>query len=148
MDDSDHTHGTVNSVESAIEVLERGLTLNLQNLDTASSDLGRHSRTVDRMRVILANRKDLTDLRRALVLEQRAFLTVRRRLVHGFLSTGIHLQLLDICKTRPKTSSFKDELAWKRLFDDVIKVIKEELVAAEGAFFGIAEEERRLCPYQ
>jgi len=144
---SGHTRDTVDSVESAIETLECGLTLNLQNLDAASSDLDRHSRTVDRMNVVLAHRSDLTDIRRALVLEQRAFLAVRRQLVHGLLATGIHLHFLDICKARPSMLSFEDEFSWKRQFDDVIKVVKEELVAAEGAFVGIAEEERQLCSY-
>ena len=100
------------------------------------------------MHVVLTHRGDLTDLGHALVLEQRAFFTVRRRLVHALLSTGIHLHLSDVCKTRPAALSFRDELAWKRQFDEVIKVVKEELIAAEEAFVGIAEDEGRLRQYQ
>jgi hypothetical protein len=147
VDDSGGTPHAINSVESALDVLERGLALNLKYLDVVSSDVDRHSRAVDRMQVILAHRGDLTGLRQALVLEQRAFFAVRRQLVHVFLSTKMHLNFLEVFRTRPQTSSFESELAWKRRFDDVIKLVKEELVAADGAFDGIAEEERRLRPY-
>ena len=147
MDNSGDTPNTVGSVESALDVLERGLALNLQHIDAVSRDVDRHSRAASCMRVVLTQRKDLPDLKRALVLEQRAFFAVRRQLVHVFLATGMHLHFLSVCKTRPETSSFNNELNWKREFDDIIGVIKEELTAAEGAFVGIAEEERRLRSY-
>ncbi|KAF9644161.1 hypothetical protein BDM02DRAFT_3131944 [Thelephora ganbajun] len=144
VDDSGDTPHTVNSVGSALGVLERGLALNLKHLDIVYSDTDRHSRVIDRMHVVLAHKRDLTNLRRALVLEERAFLAVRRQLVHAFLSAGVHLHFLNVCRARPETSSFTNELAWKQQFDDIIKVVKEELTAANEAFIGIAEEERRL----
>lgn len=147
MDDSGDTPDTVNSVESALDVLERGLELNLQHINAVSRDVDRHSRAVDRMHVVLAQRKELTDLRRALVLQRRAFFAVRRQLIHAMLATGMHLQFLSVCRTRPETPSFNNELGWKREFDDILGVVKEELILAEGAFVGIAEEERQLYPY-
>jgi len=147
VDDSGDTPNTVDSVESALNVLERGLALNLKHLDAVSRDVDHHSRVVDRMYVVLAHRGDLVNLRRAFVLEKRAFFAVRRQLVHVMLSTGVHLHFRDVCRGRPETSSFNNELAWKRRFDDTVKVVKEELTAAEGAFAGITEEERRLSSH-
>lgn len=144
MDDSNDTPNAVNSAEAAIGVLERGLAINLKHLDIVSSDFDCHKRAIDRINVVLAQGGDLTDLRHTLVLEQRACFAVRRQLVHAFLSTGVHLQFLDVCKNRPGTLSFDNELAWKRQFDKIIEVVKEELIAADEAFAGIAEEERRL----
>lgn len=144
MDQSNDTPHTVNSANSAIGALERGLALSIRHLDIVSNDLDRHSITVDRMQVVLSREGDLADLRRALALEQRACFKVRRQLVHAFLSTAVHLQFLGVCKNRPETPSFDDELAWKLQFDRIIEVVKEELSAADAAFTGIAEEERRF----